>query len=422
MAYWFTDPFVKSLLPLAGASSMRGLSSSFGTPKIFMGPNVLPEGMAIGVTALDVFAGSCPRKRAFLVTDAFGEKSAAKVAQALQVKGFTTTIWNKALPEAPLDNVRESGKAMTEFEPDFIVAVGGGSVMDGAKAAWVHYERPDIPHLGLISPFEPLNLRKKARLAAIPTTSGTGSECTSVFVAHDPEFHRKVPVACGELMPDFAVLIPEFTMSMPPKLTAGTGLDVLAHAMDSAAITGGNEITHALALTATDMVFRYLPRAYRNGQDHEARFRMLIAASTAGIAFGQGGVALTHSFGHSLGSLFNIHHGIAVGVFIPYALQFYQTVTDQYLTLCKSLNVMGRSKEESLSRLVKKVRGFLTELDIPLTLKGLGISKGDFKKNMEKLVIYTVEDIDSYFSPRPMTADQCEKIFRYAYEGKDIDF
>ncbi len=422
MGYWFTDPIIKGLLPLASASSMRGLSSSFATPKIFMGANVLPEGPAIGVTAVDVFADRCPRKRAFFVTDTIAEKSATKVAKALQAGGFTTKIWNKALPEAPLDNVRESGTAMTEFEPDFIVAVGGGSVIDGAKAAWVHYERPDIPHLGMISPLEPLHLRKKAVLAAVPTTSGTGSECTSVFVAHDPEVHRKVPVACGELMPDFAILVPEFTMSMPPKLTAGTGLDVLAHAMDSAAIVGGNEITHSLALTATEMAFKYLPRAFRNGQDHEARLRMLLAASTAGIAFGQGGVALTHSFGHSLGSLFNIHHGIAVGMFIPASLQFYSPITDNYLSLCKTLNILGKSDKDSLSRLVKKVRGFLTELDIPVTVKDLGISKSDFKKKMEMLVLYSVEDIDSYFSPRPMTAEQCEKIFWYAYEGKDIDF
>ena len=422
MEYWFTDPILKSLLPLASASSMRGLSSSFATPKIFMGANVLPEGPTLGVTAVNVFADRCPRKRAFLVTDTIAEKSATKVERALQAGGFTTKIWNKALPEAPLDNMRESGAAMTEFEPDLIVSVGGGSVMDGAKGAWVHYERPDIPHLGMISPLAPLNLRKKALMAAVPTTSGTGSECTSVFVAHDPEFHRKVPVACGELMPDFALLVPEFTMSMPPKLTAGTGLDVLAHAMDSAAITGGNEITHSLALTATEMAFKYLPRAYRNGQDHEARFRMLLAASTAGIAFGQGGVALTHSFGHSLGSLFSIHHGIAVGIFIPYVLQFYKPVTNNYLTLCKALDVVGKSEADSLSRLVKKVKGLFTELDIPVKLKDLGISKGDLNKKMEQLVLYTVEDIDSYFSPRPMTTDQCEKIFHYAYEGKDIDF
>jgi alcohol dehydrogenase class IV len=120
--------------------------------------------------------------------------------------------------------------------------------------------------------------------------------------------------------------------------------------------------------------------------------------------------------------LFNIHHGIAVGVFIPFALQYYHTITDRYLELCQALKVMGKSKKESLSRLVKKVRNLFTELDIPLNLKDLGISKGDFKKNMENLVLYAVEDISTYYSPRPMTAEQCEKIFLYAYDGKDIDF
>jgi alcohol dehydrogenase class IV len=422
MNYWFTDPMLKGLLPLAASSSIRGLSSSFATPKIFIGPNALPEGPALGATALDAFDGKCTKKRAFLVTDNFGEKFTPKVARILESRGYTTTTWNKALPEAPLDNVKESGLAMTAFEPDLIVAVGGGSVIDGAKAAWIHYERPDIPDLALVGPFTPLNLRKKAHLVAIPTTSGTGSECTSVFVAHDTEAHRKVPVASGELMPDFAILIPEFTATMPPKLTAGTGLDVLAHAMDCLPAVGGSELTDALAVAATEMAFKYLPRAYRNGQDHEARYRMLMAASTAGIAFGQGGVALTHSFGHSVGSLFKIHHGIAVGIFIPYVFQFYQKVTDKYLPLCKALDVKKGSNKDSLKGLVAKTRALFTELDIPLNLKNLGISKADFKQKMDDLVLYTVEDIDSYFSPRPMTADQCEKIFHYAYEGKDIDF
>jgi alcohol dehydrogenase class IV len=422
MDYWFTDPMIKGLLPLAGASSIQGLSSTFATPRIFLGPNVLPEGPGLGPSPIDAIAVKCPQKKAFVVTDAYGDKSAAKVARILEAGGFVTKTWNKALPEAPLNNVKESGRAMLEFEPDLIVAVGGGSVMDGGKAAWVLYERPDITDLAALSPFTPLGLRKKAHFAAIPTTSGTGSECTSVFVAHDEEAHRKVPVASGELMPDFALLVPEFTFSMPPKLTAGTGLDALAHAMDCIPAIGGSEMTDALALAATQMVFKYLPRAYRNGQDHEARYRMLSAASTAGIAFGQGGVALTHSFGHSLGSLFGIHHGIAVGIFIPYVFQFYQPVTDKCLQLCKALDVMDGSKEESLARLTAKIKALFAEVDVPLNLKDLGISKSDFEKKMEQLVLYTIEDIDTFFSPRPMTADQCEKIFRYAYEGKDIDF
>jgi alcohol dehydrogenase class IV len=422
MNYWFTIQLVKDRLPLAFSSSMKGLSSTFATPKMFMGPNALPEGPAMGATALTAFSGVCENKRAFIVTDSFGGKSVERVARALTAAGFQTKIWDKALPEAPLGNVRESGAAMSEFEPDLIVAVGGGSVMDGAKAAWVHYERPDVTDLGMVLPFMPIGLRKKACFAAIPTTSGTGSECTAVFVAHDDENHRKIPVANPELMPDFAVLIPEFTMSMPPKLTVGTGLDVLAHAMDCVPTAVSNNITDALAITATEMGFKYLPRAYRNGQDHEARYRMQIAASTAGIAFGQGGVALTHSFGHTIGSVFNVHHGLAVGFFLPFVFQFYKAVTDKYLLLCKALDVLDGSKEESLSRLIAKLRALFKELDVPLRMKDMGISKEDLNKNMDRLVLYTMEDIDTYASPRPMTAEQCEKIFRYAYEGKDIDF
>jgi alcohol dehydrogenase class IV len=273
-----------------------------------------------------------------------------------------------------------------------------------------------------LSPMVPLMLRNKAILAAMPTTSGTGSECTSVAVVHDSEAHRKIPLASPELLPDYALLIPEFTESMPPKLTVGTGLDVLAHSMDCVPTSASNEITDALALASIEMVFKWLPRAYANGRDHEARYRMAMAASTAGIAFGQGGVALTHSFGHSLGSLFNIHHGIAVGLFIPYALKFYQPVTDKWLAICKALDVKTESREESMANLLKKTRDFFIELDVPLNIRDLGISEDQFNDNLEKLVLYTVEDISSFMSPRPMTQEQCEKIFRYAYEGKDIDF
>jgi len=321
-----------------------------------------------------------------------------------------------------MDNVKECGDAMSQFLPDLILAVGGGSVIDGAKAAWIHYERPDIADIGMITPAQPLGLRKKTVFAAVPTTSGTGSECTSVTVVHDTAANRKIPIANPELMPDFAVLCPEFTMTMPPKLTAGTGLDALSHAMDAVATPAANELTDALALQAIKMVFKYLPRAYENGKDREARHRMLLASSLAGIAFGQSGAALTHSFGHSLGSLFDIHHGLAVGIFIPYVFQFYQVVSDKYLRICEVLGVAGESREESMTGLVEKVRDLFRELDVPLNLADMGIPADQLEEKMEKLVLYAYEDIDTLFSPRPITPDQCEYIFRYAYEGKDVDF
>ncbi|UCG04962.1 MAG: iron-containing alcohol dehydrogenase, partial [Desulfobacterales bacterium] len=229
MGYWFEDPTLKALAPLALSTSIKGLTTVFNTPKIYAGFNVLPEGMVIGPTTMDSLGPRCARKRAFIVSDKFNEKNAKKVAQFLETGGFTSEIWANTLPEAPIENVQDAAEYMKKFEPDLIMAVGGGSVMDLSKGAWILYERPDLTDLGMISPLDKLNLRQKAMLAAVPTTAGTGSECTPAAVFHDTASHRKIPVAHDELIPDVAILSPVFTISMPPNLTAGTGLDVLAH-------------------------------------------------------------------------------------------------------------------------------------------------------------------------------------------------
>jgi len=423
MGYWFEDPTLKALAPLALSSSIRGLTTVFNTPKIYAGFNVLPEGLVIGPTTMDSLGPRCAKKRAFIVSDEFNEKNAKKVAQFLETDGFTTEIWAKTLPEAPIENVQDAAEYMKKFEPDLIMAVGGGSVMDLSKGAWILYERPDLTDLGMISPLDKLNLRHKAILAAVPTTAGTGSECTPAAVFHDTASHRKIPVAHDELIPDVAILSPVFTISMPPKLTAGTGLDVLAHAVDAVTAPAGNEFTEPLALKAIEMIFQWLPKAYKNGDDREARFRMILAANIAGIAFGNvGGCHLTHSFGHSLGAVFELHHGLCVGFFIPYTLQYCQNITNKHLAICKTLDIPAPNAEEALNNLVSKVRGLLTELEVPLALKDFGISKNDFKEQLPKLVEYAYGDVDTFLSPRPITTEQCEKFLKYTYEGKDIDF
>lgn len=422
MGYWFTHPMIKVLMSMGNSTAIRGLSTTFSMPRLIMGANVFPQGRARGAAAANQLAAMCVRRQAFIVTDDFGQKIAGRVAASLKTTAFTTRIWAGAQPEAPLASVQACAAAMTEFQPDLIVAVGGGSVIDGAKAAWIRYARPDITDLGNITQFTPLGLRRQANFAAVPTTSGTGSECTAVTVVHDTAAHRKIPVSNAEIMPDVAVLCPEFTLSMPPGLTAGTGLDALSHAMDAVATPAANEITDALALQAIQMIFRYLPRAYRNGQDREARHRMLVAASLAGIAFGQSGAALTHSFGHSVGALFNIHHGLAVGVFIPYAFQFYRRASDKYLAICDALGIRDGNADMRFDRLMADVKNLFRELDLPLTLADLGIARADLDARMDTLVQYTCEDIDTLFSPRPMSAAECEKILRYAHAGRDIDF
>ena len=422
MAYWFENPTFKALAPLALSTSIKGLTTIFNTPIMFIGSNVLPQGPVIGPSTMDSIGPRCPKKRAFIVTDEFSKRFAGKAAQFLESGGFKVEVWPGCQPEAPMEIVAECGKAIKVFEPDLIMAVGGGSVMDSAKAAWILYERPDITDLGMISPLDKLNLRQKALLAAVPTTAGTGSECTGAAVLHDTAAHRKIPIAHIELLPDFAILVPEFTMSMPPKLTAGTGLDVLAHAMDAVTTPAGNELTGPLALSAIEMAFQWLPRAYKNGRDREARHRMLLAASIAGVAFGMSGCHLTHSFGHSLGAVFSLHHGLAVGFFIPHTLQFCSKVTDKHLLICKALNIEAKDAEDGLAKLVGRVRSFLTDLGVPLTLKDMGIPRGDFDASLNRLIEFAHGDIDCYLSPRPITAAQCAQVFQYAYDGKDIDF
>jgi alcohol dehydrogenase class IV len=422
MPYWFEDPTLKALAPLALSTSIKGLTTIFNTPKIFVGSNVFPEGLAIGPSTMDALAGRCPKKRALIVTDDFSKRYVKKITPFLENGGFTHDTWPKCLPEAPIENVTQCGEKMRAFEPDLIMALGGGSVMDTAKVAWILYERPDIENVCMVSPLDKLGLRKKAMLAAVPTTAGTGSECTGAAVVHDTAVQRKVALSHDELLPDVAILAPEFTYSMPPELTVGTGLDVLAHVMDAVTAPAAYELTTPLALQAIQMVFRWLPRAYREGQDHEARHRMLLASSIAGIAFGMSGTHLTHALGHSLGAIFELHHGLTVGFFIPHSLQYCSVVTDKHLLTCEALGVGGDGPEEKLANLVAKVRSFLTELDVPLTIKGLGISEPDFEAKLDKLVEYAVGDVSAFLSPRPMTPAQCEKVFRYAYEGKDIDF
>ena len=239
---------------------------------------------------------------------------------------------------------------------------------------------------------------------------------------HDASTDRKIPISHDELVPDVAILSPEFTLSMPPQLTAGTGLDVLAHAMDAAIAPSGNDYTDPLALRAVQMVFQWLPRVYENGDDREGRFRMMMAANIAGIAFGMSGCHISHSLGHSLGTVFHMHHGLCVGFFIPHSMQFCAQVTDKHLTICRALDLPAANAADGLKNLVDTVRDFLTSLNVPLKLEDFGIARADFEAKLPKLAELAHGDISSILSPRPVTMAQCEKIMRYAYDGKDIDF
>lgn len=417
MAWAFYQYPLRLQFTIAGGKPLRRLISTFLCPKIFIGS-------AAFFQAVNAISAYCPAKRAFILTDKPIRKLAETLVPVLQNLGFTVEVCDKAEPEPPIPTVEEIAGLMEKFAPDLIIAVGGGSAIDAAKAAWIRYERPDVD-LAKVQPLEPLGLRAKAFFIAVPTTAGTGSECTFATVLTDTSVSppRKIATGHPEIVPDMAVLMPELTVGMPPKLTAGTGLDVIAHAFEAFMNRQwANDLTDGLALRALKVAMKYLPIAYKMPENVEARYRMLVSATMAGLAFSNAGAALTHSFGHSLGKVYGIHHGVSVGVFVPYILQYYSKITDDYVEIGKTLDLEFKTKEECLDKLVEAFKDILRKVDVGTTIKELGIDKKDFEAKMPSLVKYAYEDPTVIFSVRPIGKPEFEKIFTYAYEGKNIDW
>ncbi|AFH42218.1 iron-containing alcohol dehydrogenase [Fervidicoccus fontis] len=410
MSNWYLyKPVVRQYLQFAYSPEGRTLITTFISPRIFM-----------GLAATPMFASSVSsalkKKRAFIVTDPYIKPMAFGVGRVLQSFGFNTTVWDKVVPEPPISTLKPCAQAMEQFDADLIVAVGGGSAIDTSKVAWALYERPDID-FKLINPMAPLGLRNKALFAAIPTTSGTGSEATSAAVITDESYSppRKFSVVHPELVPDFAVLDPSFVVGLPPKLTLGTALDAFAHAVDSYLTHSSFEMTDFLAIGAIKLIMRWLPRVLSHSDDIEARLKIHEAATMAGLAFSNGGIALTHSLGHSLGKVFSIHHGFAVGVFIPYVIGFYAEVSDKYTELAKELGV----NEEPLQKaLVLKFLDFFKQVKAPLTLKDLGVDEAKLREKLDVLAEYAYEDICTPMSPRPISIEEVKELFLNALKGE----
>lgn len=410
MTSWYLyNPLVRQYLQYAYTPEVRTIISTFVSPRMFMGVAATP------MFASNI-ASTLKKRRAFIVTDPHIKQIASRVSRVLQSFEFTTMIWDKVVPECPMSTLRPCAQAMEQFDPDLIVAVGGGSVIDTTKIAWALYEKPDID-FRLINPMAPLGLRKKALLAAIPTTHGTGSEATSAAVITDESYTppRKFSVAHPELVPDFAILDPSFVLSLPQKLTLGTTLDALAHAVDSYLTHSSFEITDSLAIGAIKLIMKWLPRVLAHPDDIEARLKLQKAATMAGLAFSNGGIALTHSLGHSLGKVFLIHHGYAVGVFIPYVIGFYAKVSDKHIELANELGI----KEGRLPKnLVLKFVDFFKQVNAPLTLKDLGIDEVKFREKLDVLAEYAYEDVCTTGSPRPVSIEEIKELFLNALKGE----
>ncbi|MEM4546600.1 MAG: iron-containing alcohol dehydrogenase [Nitrososphaerota archaeon] len=408
---WPMDvPLVRTVVTTYNAPETKLLVNVFYFPKVFY-----------ALAGLQLFVGTVSqmgRKKAFIVTDRGVKALAGTVERALRTVGIDVEVNEDTEPEVPLNIPEKMAKRMTEWGPDLIVAVGGGSVMDTAKVAWLLYEVPDA-NITAIDPMKPLGLRRRALFACIPTTAGTGSEATNVAVVHDESVSpaRKQGVVHPELYPDFAVLDPRFVVRMPKDLTLGTGLDALSHAVDCYLCRSSNPISDALAIKATKMIVKYLPLVLERPDNLQLRLRTQVAAMMAGAAFSNGGIGTTHALAHNIGAVFGIHHGKACGVTIPYVIKFYAEVDDKYMSLAEELGIKG-DPDFCLNQLVNYFLEFYKKIGAPATLKDLGIKEEEFEKNLDIFTKYAVMDPTGPMAPRQPTYEEMRQLIENVYYGR----
>jgi alcohol dehydrogenase class IV len=362
--------------------------------------------------------------RAFVVSDhnvaelGFVEAAQEHLARA----GMESEAFLEVEPDPSLRTVIQGAGRMSAYEPDWVVGLGGGSSMDAAKAMWVLYERPDLKPEA-INPVEILGLRKKARLITIPTTAGTGAEVTWMIVLTDTEDERKLGLGSRENLADVAIVDPELSGGMPPRLTADTGLDALTHAIEGYAASWCNDFSDGLCLKAVELVFRYLPRAYADGDDSEAREKMANAATLAGLGFGNSMAGLAHSMAHALGGVFHTPHGRAVGLFLPYTVEYGALEKPQrYAEIARYLGLPSGSEAEEAASLVAAIRGLLQTLEQPDSLAAAGIARDALGERMEKLVDNAANEATTVVHPRIASVEDLERLYLWAYEGREIDF
>ena len=384
---------------------------------------VVPE-VVFGQDALSHLA-ELKGKTAFIVTDKniVNLGLIDKVKEQLAQAGIQATIFDEVEPDPSLQTVQKGVALVNQYGPDLIVAVGGGSVMDAAKAMRVEYERPDIK-AEEINPFiSDLGLGAKCKLVCIATTSGTGAEATFVVVLTDTADQRKLSLINREIVPDIAIVDPEMARAMPPQITADTGIDALTHAIEGYTCAWKNDFADGLCIRAIQLVFRYLPRAVRNGDDMEAREKMHNAACMAGIGFVNALTAMAHAAGHSLGAVFHTPHGRAVGLFLPYTIEFIGEVREElWAEIAYAIKLEIPQGKTAAAILAQTIRELAREIHQPVSLKEAGIPLDSFSKAMERLIDNVMADGSLIVSARIPNVAETERFFNYTYEGKSIDF
>jgi alcohol dehydrogenase class IV len=396
----------------------------------FYSPNII-----YGEDALD-FMERIKGEKCFIITDKDIEKLGLLKILTDRLDKFNKTyeIFTDVVPDPHEEDVMRGKEQCIKYGPDLIIALGGGSVMDSAKAIWAMYEYPEYT-LDNIDPFNEqlYDFANKAKLIAIPTTSGTGAETTWAIVISrfEDNVWRKASTTHRSLIPTYAIVDPIFPMGMPPKLTAHTAFDALAHAIAGFCSGWRNEFSYAMGLKAVELIFKYLPIAFKDGNNKEARDFVHQGATMAGLAFGNGQCHLEHAMGHSFAGIFHIHHGQMVGLFLPYTTQYCLNTTNKtdetieiYSKVAKQLGWANWDvkPEKAANIVVEKIKELQNEVNFISNLKDLGIKKDEFDNSLDKIVSLCFQDPSCVMAPRIPNKSDFVKLFNYAYEGKDVDF
>ncbi len=387
----------------------------FGVPFVVFGEDSLQY--------LDTLKG----KRAFIVTDENIVKLglAELVGARLKQAEIEYKIFDKVEPDPSIETVIKAKEIARDFKPDWIIGLGGGSSMDTSKCTWICYATGFDPMDLSLSDF--YNIRETAHLVCIPTTSGTGSEATWAVVLTDVKEKRKLVCGSFETMPDVAILDPIMVMGMPPQITADTGMDALTHAIESYATKWRTPFTDGPSLIAINYIFQYLQKAYDNGKDEEARKYMMYAASQAGTAICNCNGGLAHSAGHSVGGIFHTPHGRAVGLYLPYTMEYSANGSEEtlsrYANIARFCNISRDNNDKKCCKaLIAAVRKLAKSVGQSLAIKDLGIKREDYFRQMDGLVDRAVNDAMTLGATRIPENEDMKKIFSYAYEGKPVDF
>ncbi len=429
---------VKHLLNIKTVAERRENMLWFRTPqKVYFKKGCLP-------VALNELRDVLGKKRAFLVTDSFLYKNGytKPITDKLDELGIVYTVFSDVQPDPTLANAQEGAKAMKAFEPDVILALGGGSAMDAGKIMWVMYEHPEVNFSDMAMRFVDIRKRvytfpkmgEKAYFVAIPTSSGTGSEVTPFAVITDQETGVKYPLADYELLPNMAIIDTDNMMSQPKGLTSASGVDVLTHALEAYASVMATDYTDGLALKAMKNVFDYLPIAYNDGTNVEARNKMADASCMAGMAFANAFLGVCHSMAHKLGAFHHLPHGVANALLISLVVEFnsaeaptkmgtfsqyqYPHTQARYAECARFCGIQAKDDAEAVKKLIEKIEELKAAVGIKKTSAEYGIDEKYFLDNLDAMVEQAFDDQCTGANPRYPLMSEIKEMYLRAYYGK----